>query len=58
VKSGSIVLFHNQGLNTAAALPYIIKDLKSKGYEFVRIGDLIYREDYKIDGNGRQIKNV
>ena len=31
VKNGSIVLFHNQGLNTAKALPNIIKTLKNKG---------------------------
>ncbi len=58
VKCGSIVLFHNQGLHTAEALPKIIKALKNDGYTFVRIGDLIYREGYSINSLGEQIKNV
>ena len=58
VKSGSIVLFHNQGLHTAQALPNIIKTLKSEGYEFVPIGELIYRDNYQIAPNGEQVKNL
>ena len=46
VQNGSIVLFHNQGLHTAEALPTIIKRLKSEGYAFVSIGELIYRDNY------------
>ncbi len=57
VKSGSIVLFHNQGLNTAEALPTIITELKAKGYEFVSIGELIYRDNYKMRTDGSQVKN-
>lgn len=55
--NGSIVLFHNQGLHTAEALPTIIKQLKAKGYTFMRIGDLIYRDNYKMAIDGTQIKN-
>lgn len=55
--NGSIVLFHNQGLHTAEALPNIIKALKEKGFTFVPIGELIYRNNYKIAPNGAQIKN-
>ena len=55
--NGAIVLFHNQGLHTAEALPFIIKELKSQGYEFVPIGELIYKEGYRIAPNGAQIKN-
>ncbi len=58
VKNGSIVLFHNQGLHTSAALPAIIKSLKASGYSFVTIGELIYRENYKIAADGRQTLNV
>ena len=57
VKSGSIVLFHNQGLHTAEALPTILKTLIEKGYTFVPIGELIYRENYKMGADGSQIKN-
>jgi peptidoglycan/xylan/chitin deacetylase (PgdA/CDA1 family) len=54
VKSGSIILMHNNGLHTAEAVPIIISTLKNKGYTFVPIGQLIYRENYTIDVNGRQ----
>lgn len=58
VKNGSIVLFHNQGLHTAEALPSIIRELKAKGYEFVPIGELIYRQNYVMGADGAQIPNV
>ena len=54
VKNGSIVLFHNQGLHTAQALPKIIKTLKNKGYEIVPIGELIYRDNYEMLADGTQ----
>lgn len=54
VKSGSIVLFHNQGLHTAEALPNIIKTLKGQGYSFVPIGELIYRDNYVMGADGTQ----
>ena len=57
VKSGSIVLFHNQGLHTAEALPTIIRELKGEGYEFVKISDLIYHENYQMRTDGSQIQN-
>lgn len=54
VKSGSIILCHNNGLHTAEALPIIFDTLRAKGYEFVPIGELIYRENYTIDNAGKQ----
>ena len=57
VRNGSIVLFHNQGLHTADALQSIIKNLKAKGYSFVPIGELIYRENYYTLPDGAQAKN-
>ncbi len=60
VKNGSIVLFHNQGLHTHEALPEIIKELKIKGYEFVPIGELIYRDNYQMlpDGTQQKLKDL
>ena len=58
VKSGSIVLFHNQGLHTAKALPEIIKSLKEKGYTFVPIGELIYRDNYQMAVDGAQVLSI
>ena len=56
VKNGSIILCHNNGLHTAEALPLIFSTLKNRGYEFVPIGELIYKCDYEIDRSGRQRK--
>ena len=53
-KNGSIILCHNNGLHTAEALPMIFSTLKNRGFEFVPISDLIYKENYTIDHNGRQ----
>ena len=54
VKEGSIILMHNNGLHTAEAVPIILDTLKNRGYSFVPVGELIYRENYTIDGTGRQ----
>ena len=54
VQSGSIILMHNNGLHTAEAVPIILETLKNKGYSFVPIGELIYKENYTVDGAGRQ----
>ena len=57
VKSGSIILCHNNGLHTADSLPLIFSTLKNRGYDFVPISELIYTDNYYIDHNGRQHKN-
>ncbi len=54
-QDGSIILCHNNGLHTAEALPIILSTLQNKGYTFVSVGDLIYRENYVIDSAGRQV---
>ena len=56
-KNGSIILCHNNGLHTAKALPLIFSTLKNRGYSFVPIGELIYKDGYYLDVNGRQHKN-
>lgn len=53
-KNGSIILCHNNGLHTAKALPTIFSALKNKGFTFVPIGELIYKENFFTDVNGRQ----
>lgn len=55
-KNGSIILLHNDGKHTVEALPLIIEGLKNKGYTFVTVGELIYRENYEIDHTGKQIR--
>jgi peptidoglycan-N-acetylglucosamine deacetylase len=55
VRPGSIILFHTNAKYTSYNLPRIIEKLKSEGYKFVTVGDLIYKENYKIDYSGKQI---
>lgn len=55
VKPGSILLFHNDLENTTEALPEILANLKSQGYKFVTVNELIYKDNYTIDANGKQI---
>ena len=55
--NGSIILFHNDAKYTPEALDSIIKGLKENGYEIVPLSDLIIKNDYHIDHEGRQIKN-
>lgn len=55
--NGSIILMHNGAKYTADALDSIICGLKEKGYEIVPISQLIIRENYTIDANGRQKVN-
>ena len=53
--NGSIILFHNDAKYTPRALDSIIKGLKEKGYEIVPISELIMRENYTINAEGRQV---
>ena len=57
-KNGSIILCHNNGLHTAESLPLVFTTLKNRGFEFVPIGELIYRENYVMDNNGKQHPSV
>ena len=57
IKAGDIILSHNGTKHTADSLDMIIKNIKAKGLEVVRISDLIYQENYTINNNGTQIKN-
>lgn len=53
-KSGSILLFHNDTKYTAKVLPEVLKQLLEKGFEFVKVSELIYKDNYVIDHTGRQ----
>lgn len=57
VKSGSIILCHNNSDHIVEALPTIISCLKQRGFKFCTIGNLIYKTGYSIDSTGKQIKN-
>lgn len=55
--NGSIILCHNGAKYTAQALDTLITKLKEKGYTFVPVSELIYRDGYHMNVEGRQIKN-
>lgn len=52
--SGSIILLHNNADQTPLVLDRIIKEVKNRGYTFVKVSDLIYKENFLIDHTGRQ----
>lgn len=54
--NGSIILCHNGAKYTAKALPQLIDGLKEKGFDFVKMSELIYSKDYEMDTEGRQHK--
>ena len=53
--NGSIILFHNDAKYTPQVLDTILKGLQQKGFTLVPVSVLIYRENYKMDHEGRQI---
>lgn len=55
--NGSIILCHNGAKYTAQALESLILNLKQQGYTFVPISQLIYKDHYHMDHEGRQVKN-
>ena len=55
--SGSIILCHNGAKFTSEALDKLIQNLKDQGYTFVPLSELIYRDHYHLDHEGRQIKD-
>lgn len=55
VQSGSIILCHNNADHIVDALPSIITTLKSRGYKFVTISELLLDGNTRIDHTGRQI---
>ena len=55
--NGSIILCHNGAKYTAEALDAMLNGLKEKGYTIVPVSELILRENYHMDAQGRQIAN-
>ena len=56
IASGSILLFHNDLENTTQALPKVLQSLLDQGFEPVKVSELVYADNYTIDGTGKQIK--
>ena len=58
VKNGSIILMHNNADHVIPALVLVLTRLNQLGYKVGSVGDLVYQNDYTVDKNGMQIKNV
>lgn len=56
--NGSIILCHNGAKYTAQALDSLITALEEKGYELVPISQLIYKDNYHLNHEGRQISGL
>ncbi|MBE7091665.1 MAG: deacetylase [Clostridiales bacterium] len=56
VKSGDIILFHNNAKYTPDALPEILKELQNRGFAVCSVGELIHHNDYIVDIQGVQHK--
>lgn len=56
--SGAITLFHSGKPNMITALPEILKTLKAEGYSFVTVSEMIYKDNFIIDEQGRQRPSV
>ena len=54
VGPGDIVLFHNNGLHTAEALPGILTQLAEKGLEVIPVSDLLLAGECYTDQDGVQ----
>lgn len=54
--NGSIILCHNGAKYIKEALDSLITGLENKGYQIVPISQLIYKDDYYMDPEGRQIE--
>lgn len=55
LENGAIILSHNGTKHTADSLDMLIKNIKTKGYEIITVSQLIYKDNYIINGNGTQI---
>jgi len=54
LQNGDIILSHNGTAHTSESLDMLIKNIKEKGFDIVKVSDLIYKENYEIDNNGTQ----
>ena len=54
IHAGDIVLFHNNGLHTAEALPQVLDYLQQQGLQVVPVSQLLWQEDWYVDVNGVQ----
>ena len=52
------VTIENLAKSTGKKVHKVIKDIQKKGYNIVKVSDLVYSDNYEIDSNGTQKSNV
>lgn len=52
LKSGSIILCHNNGYNIETYLPKLLEAAMAEGFRFVTVPELLPEGEHTIDGNG------
>ncbi|MDE7014504.1 MAG: polysaccharide deacetylase family protein, partial [Kineothrix sp.] len=55
LQNGSIIRCHSGAKYTSQALEKLIDGLEKQGYEIVPVSQLIYKEKYHLNGEGRQM---
>lgn len=58
IRNGSIILMHNDTDYTAKGLQKILDTIREEGYEVVPLSELIYEDNYTLNHEGRQVKNI
>lgn len=56
-QSGDIILCHNNSDHITEALPLMLEWGKIKGLNFRPVGEVIYTDNYTVDGSGKQTQN-
>ena len=54
VKSGDIILFHNDSQYIVEALPSILKHYREQGLKMIKVGDILLQGETTIDVQGKQ----
>lgn len=55
LENGAIILMHNGSKFTAQALESVITNLQDQGYTLIPISEMIIKENFHMDGTGKQI---
>ena len=57
IKNGSIVLFHNNSECIINGLKMVLEYLTKNNYKIVPVGEILYKENFKINSQGVQTLN-
>jgi len=58
VRSGSIILCHNNSDHILEALPMILDRLTKRNFKVTNVGDLVIKDNYIVDNNGMQTTRI